>query len=191
VGLLCLVLALPCPCLAHGADREAPWIFFDLGKTLIDHKKDFSEMRYLPGAHAYLKNLKASGFHLGILLNWPENEGTGNAEKLRLLKEYVAARWTDQEPPDWDLFDAVLFPPKDEYRKPHPFLFIEALRTAAPQAALYQGEDPEENRVARSLGLAAHCISNSKGDRLPLLPPQQFSATIRDTFIYQHPGSGR
>ena len=146
-------------------------------------------MRFLPGTPEYLKDLKKQGYHLGLLINWPENEGTGNAEKLRLLKEFVASKWTDKTPFDWTLFEAVLFPPKDVYRKPHPYLFIEALRTAAPYPAVYQGEDKEEVQAARNLGMTAHCIVDEKGGNVPFLSLDELPTRIRESFIYGYPGS--
>jgi len=178
---------------SSNAENNTPWIFFDLGKTLIDHARDYSRMRYLPGALDYVKGLKKHGYHLGLLVNWPENEGNGNAEKLRLLKDFVQPKWVDKVPLDWSLFDAVLFPPKDIYRKPHPYLFIEALRTAAPNAVVYQGEDKEEIEVARNLGLTAHCITAppGQGGRVHLLSADELPTLIRESFMYVYPGSGK
>ena len=188
---LIVVLFLFCFPLLSSAESNAPWIFFDLGKTLIDHTRDYSQMRYLPGALEYVKGLKKRGYHLGLLINWPENEGNSNAEKLRLLKEFVEPKWVDKVPLDWNLFEAVLFPSKDIYRKPHRYLFIEALRTAAPHPVVYQGEDKEEIQVALDLGLAAHCVSDGKGGRVPLLSPEELSNRIRESFIYTYPDSGK
>ena len=167
--------------------NAGPWVFFDLGKTLIDYEPDFSRIRFLPGSLDYLKDLKRRGFHLGLLVNWPENEGKGNAEKLRLLKEFVAPRWIDSVPPDWSLFEAVLFPQKDIYRKPHPYLFIEALRIAAPHAVVYQGEDRYEVEVARNLGLVVNDVTHDKGEPAQLIPLESIKAKIRADFIYQTP----
>lgn len=188
-GLIVLFSFLFFPAISF-AEKQAPWVFFDLGKTLIDHARDYSQMRYLPGAQDYIKKLKRHGYHLGLLINWPENEGRGNAEKLVLLKDFVKPKWTDKVPFDWNLFDAVLFPAKDIYRKPHQYLFIEALRTAAPGPAVYQGEDKEEIQVAKNLGLTAHCVVDSTGkNRVPLLSLEELPTRILESFIYDYPHS--
>jgi phosphoglycolate phosphatase-like HAD superfamily hydrolase len=140
------------------AGDALPWIFLDFGKTLIDHNSGYTNMRYIPGARDYIKDLKNRGFHLGMLINWPEEEGGGDAEKLALCKQFVFDGWNDPAPFDWDLFDVVLFPPKNIYRKPHPYLFQKALRMAEPAAAVYQGEVPEEIAAAEKAGMAAHRV---------------------------------
>ncbi len=140
------------------AGDKLPWVFFDLGKTLIDHNPDYTNMRYLPGTKDYIKSLKSRGFRLGILINWPEEEGNSDAEKLALCKRFVLENWNNSAPFDWDLFDAVFFPPKNIYRKPHPYLFQKALKTAEPAAAVYQGENPGEIEAAKKAGMAAHRV---------------------------------
>ena len=169
------------------AESRTPWIFFDLGKTIIDHAEDYSNMRYLPEALDYLKHLKQRGYHLGLLINWPESEGKDNAEKLVLLKEFIQPKWVDQNAFDWSMFDAILFPPKDIYQKPHPYLFIEALRIAAPCAVVYQGEEPDEIKTAQDLGLTAHCVRGSPVVPGSLLSVDEIPTRISESFIYTYP----
>ena len=153
-------LALLLPLLAApAAARDAqPWVFFDLGKTLISHSPQYTDMKYIPGARAYLQDLKARGFRLGMLINWPAEEGSGNAEKLELVKKFLYDGWNDPAYFDWDLFDAVLFPPKNEYRKPNPYLFVQAVKLAGPDGAVYQGESSAEIAAAEKAGLPAHRV---------------------------------
>ncbi|MCX5786201.1 MAG: hypothetical protein NTX59_10990 [Elusimicrobia bacterium] len=153
-----LVLLLPLMAAPAAAQNAHPWVFFDLGKTLIDHTPQYTDMKYIPGARKYLKDLKSRGFHLGMLINWPEEEGNSNAEKLELVKQFLFNGWNDPAPFDWDMFEAVLFPPKNELRKPNPYLFLQALKTAGPDGAVYQGENPAEIAAAQKAGLPAHRV---------------------------------
>lgn len=150
-------LILPAAVPARAGDG-LPWVFFDLGKTLINHNSDYTDMRYIPGTVDYLRGLKNRGFHLAILINWPEEEGNGDAEKLALCRRFVSDGWNGPAPFDWELFDAVFFPPKNVYRKPHPYLFRKALKTASPAAAVYQGENPAEIEAAEKAGMTAHRV---------------------------------
>ena len=153
-----LVFMLPLMAAPAAAQNAHPWVFFDLGKTLIAHTPQYTDMKYIPGARKYLKDLKSRGFHLGMLINWPEEEGNSNAAKLELVKQFLFNGWNDPDPFDWDIFEAVLFPPKNELRKPNPYLFLQALKTAAPDAAIYQGENSAEIAAAQKAGLPAHRV---------------------------------
>jgi len=154
LAVLLPLLAAP----AAAAQPQHPWAFFDLGKTLISHSPDYKDMKWIPGAREYIKDLKARGFHLGMLINWPGDEGNGNAEKLQLVKKFLYDGWNDPAPFDWDSFEVVLFPPKDEYRKPNPYLFKQAVKMAGYDGAVYQGEDAVEMAAAKKAGLPSHRV---------------------------------
>lgn len=191
-------LALAFSLSASAAPVAKPWLFFDLGKTLIDHTPQYADMRFLPGAADYLAALSGDGYRLGLLVNWPEEEGQGDREKLELLKAFVAPRWVDSRPLDWSLFDAVLFPPKTPYEKPHPYLFEKALRLAAPCPALFQGELEEEVRAATLAGMTAHRVEYFPAPgkpTIPLLPLSEVDAWRRhhviNLFGCQQPAAAR
>ncbi len=79
---LIVVLFLFCFPLLSSAESNAPWIFFDLGKTLIDHTRDYSQMRYLPGALEYVKGLKKRGYHWGYSLTGPKMRVTATRKNF-------------------------------------------------------------------------------------------------------------
>lgn len=179
-------LALAFSLSASAAAATKPWIFFDLGKTLIDHSPQYTDMRFLPGAADYLETLEKDGYRLGLLVNWPEEEGQGDQEKLELLKAFMRPRWVDSRPLDWSLFSAVLFPPRDRYEKPHPYLFEKALGLAAPCPALFQGELEEEIRAAAEAGMTAHRVDYYPAPgkpATPLLPLGEVDAWRRQRVV--------
>src|SRR5207245_1507645 len=56
----------------------------------------------------------------------------------------------------WTKMDAVVLPPFDRYRKPHPYPFLRGLATACPGRALYIGELDTEVQAARAQGFAGY-----------------------------------
>jgi len=142
---------------AHAATCSRPWLFFDLGNTLID-TRDWSHVTHLPGAKDYLIRLKAAGYSLGLIANIPEDWGTTEAEKLQALKANVAKDWAEAEPFDWDLFTCVLVPLKNAERKPAPALFLRAQESADGCPTIYQGEDSTEVQAANSLGMRSYQV---------------------------------
>ncbi len=143
---------------------QHPWAFFDLGATLVDTKNDsFQNMTHTPGAHAYLHELARRGYRLGLLINWPVDEGRTQQEKASLMRAMIDQDWAIDEPPfDWSIFEpeAVIFPMTIEERKPNPALFMRALMLNEPRecALFFQGEDPAEVHTAQSLGLRSYQV---------------------------------
>jgi FMN phosphatase YigB (HAD superfamily) len=137
---------------------ELPWLFFDLGAdTIVDTQTDdFKKVYYMPGAHEYLADLRAKGYHLGLLVNIPASWGDTQEAKLEATQKFIADLWTDKIPLDWDQFDlGVAFPPTDAERKPAPYLFEQAIaRAAARQCdAVYQGALADEIPAADAAGM--------------------------------------
>lgn len=154
------------------------YIWFDLGDVLIgsrDQDDRYGQydprnrnMRFLPGALAYLRKLQAAGYTLGLITNIPESFGKpGDApSKVKALKEYVAERWVDRTPFDWSAFENILVPLFEHERKPASKLFRDArtLSACAGKIGFYQGEACEEIVAARLNGMtAAQVTYNCKG----------------------------
>jgi hypothetical protein len=145
---------------------DKPWIFFDLGKTLIDtvnynpETESFEKEWYMPGSHAYLTELKAKGFRLGLIVNIPEAWGHSYEQKLAKLKLSVESGWNDdpnspaQAAFDWTMFDKVILPRDDGERKGtgNLSIYLRALEAAAPCAIVYQGESAQEMTEADMAG---------------------------------------
>ncbi|MBI3534333.1 MAG: hypothetical protein HY072_02430 [Deltaproteobacteria bacterium] len=62
---------------------KRPWIFFDLGETLIatyiddnDKTNDYKNMKYLDGAFEYLQELEKLNYPIGLIVDVPEKWGT-------------------------------------------------------------------------------------------------------------------
>jgi FMN phosphatase YigB (HAD superfamily) len=138
-----------------------PWIYFDLGaNTLIDTQTfDFKKVFYMPGAHDYLADLKAKGYHLGLLVNIPADWGDTQAAKLAATQKFIAGVWRAGDAPlDWSMFDlGVAFPPTDAERKPAPYLFERAAgrSSAAGCESVYQSTLAEEIPAAAAAGMHA------------------------------------
>jgi FMN phosphatase YigB (HAD superfamily) len=114
------------------------------------------QIKYMPGAHAYLQELRDKGYHVGLLVNIPEAWGKTQEEKLKTTKSVLASEWVDSIPLDWDQFDlGVAFPPTDAERKPAPYLFNQAVQRAheADCDAVYETTLPEEIPAANQAGM--------------------------------------
>lgn len=144
------------------------WVFFDLGNTLVD-TTDFTKQHYFSGAKDYLKNLRDAGFAIGLTLNIPEEWGTTTVGKFSEIVRFIDGKrkqlpphadWADGVEFDWNDFDdnGVLFPLKNDERKPKPALFLKALQLAGSCGALFQGEDAAEIATAASLGMAHYQV---------------------------------
>ena len=77
--LMLLVLVFAQACAAPKAQSAEgcshPWVFFDLGNTLVDTKTyDYNKIFYMPGALKYVKDLRAKGYHLGLIVNYPDED---------------------------------------------------------------------------------------------------------------------
>ncbi len=160
-----IVIALPiilaalvaAPARATAGPEQAPIVYFDLGDVLIS-MSDENNFRYTPGAEAYVRRLRALGFRLGLITNVPETWGRSPQEKVRALKAFVATHWRERRPFPWNEFGRIVVPPKDAYRKPHPYMFLDALRTPAPEPCkpIYIGEDEAEILTARRAGFVGY-----------------------------------
>lgn len=115
-------------------------------------------MKYMPGAYEYLQTIRQANYRMGLLVNWPPDEGANDAEKLALLKKFVDPQWVDSRPFDWSIFEAVFFPDMAAHYKPHPYLFIKARELAGPQPGVYQGEEAAEVNAALEQGFIAHLV---------------------------------
>ncbi len=158
-----------------------PWVFFDLGNTLIASDPGV-EMKYIPGAHEYVKQLKRRGFRIGMITNVPEKWGPSSKEKVRKLKKTLMESWSRdpaQDPMDWsDFADALIFtPPRDEYRKPAPYLFKAALSQVILEEGethckvFFEGEDPKEVAAAVAEGMVGYVVNQDPA--IPFLPIEQ------------------
>lgn len=160
------VLALP-------TSREnRPMIYLDLGNVLID-TNDPTQLRYVPGAELYLQTLLRSGYPLALITNIPEAWGKTYEEKLQALKNYVLKLWREPQAFPWQIFDRILLPPTDQLRKPHPYLFQQALSYPDFCQPFYQGEDPTEVNVAASLGMGSYLIPVEPNSPRPKFAPLQ------------------
>jgi len=150
---------------------EKPWVFFDLGNTVIVSHPG-QESHYLPGVHAYIQELRRRGYPIGLITNIPEKWAPSRTGRIRILKKMVAESWTkDQnaESMDWNDFpeSRIVIPSSDAYRKPgrHPF------RAALDQVSLsegtrhcrvvFQGEDPLEVEAAEKSGMIGYVVGKN------------------------------
>lgn len=151
---------------------DKPWVYLDLGNTIIDTRGrdkngEDKNLRFMPGARAYLNELKSHDYRVGVISNAPETWGKTLGSKIKHLKDYVKHRWRDREKIRWSEFDAgILLPPTDAERKPAPYLFVKAKERAAAAGceAVYIGEDAAEVEAAKAAGLHAY-LSDATGKR--------------------------
>ena len=174
--VLLLGLALfSLPALAGGA-CDKPWIYFDLGlNTLVDtsHEDptthDLVEVYYMPGANEYLEKLRELGYHLGLLVDVPEEWGASNEEMFTATKAYFASGWAPKDGAhaldmDWSRFanDAVFFPPKNKFRKASNslYLFKKGIEAAAAFGckAIYQATKKKEIVLAKLAGMKGYQV---------------------------------
>ncbi len=158
---------------------DRPWVYLDLGNTIIDtrtrdKKGEDKNLRFMPGAQAFLNELKDHHYKVGVISNAPESWGKSLSSKVKHLKDYVKHRWRDRERIRWSEFEAgILLPPTDAERKPAPYLFVKAKERAAAQGcdAVYIGEDEKEVEAAKAAGLHAFLSDVSgKPGKAPYVP---------------------
>jgi FMN phosphatase YigB (HAD superfamily) len=168
LGFLCAI-ALQTSVTSWVTACKRPWVFFDLGNTLVSADPGES-MHYAPGARDYVKQLRLRGFRVGMVSNVPESWGSSHKEKLSRLKRTVREEWSRDpaaKPMDWsDFSDALIFlPPGTEHRKPAPYLFRAALSQVVLEEGetrcqvIFQGDDPSEVETARKEGMLGFVIS--------------------------------
>ncbi len=140
-----------------------PWVFFDLGDTLIDTKGGaFHEVDYLPGASDLLKKFKAEGYRIGLISNIPEGWGDTHPERISRLKSELARDWNPKakEPFHWEWIDrdAYFLPATVKERKPASTLFERAIHWARRDPGCenlnpdYYSENPVEIQTANRMG---------------------------------------
>ena len=160
-------------------ETSAPWIFFDLGDTIID-LKDVNKQKYVPGAKEYIQKLKDRGFKVGLITNIPDTWGEDYEKKLKTLKEFIEKRWTEAEPFNWDHYNKIILPLKDAERKPEPTLFLKGLKAATPCPMAYFSENDKEIVVANELGLSGYLVGNK--DEPFYVPHEKLIRFIIETF---------
>jgi hypothetical protein len=173
------------------SQQNRPWVFFDLGKTLIDHGNynpetaSYEEIRYMPGAFEHLIAVKSAGFHIGLITDIPESFGSTNEEKITSLKSFIKRGWVENGAPgdsfDWSIIDHILVPQTDSERKRsnNPIMFFRARMLASPCGMIFQGENPREIELAKFTGSAAKKITELPSD---YIPANQIESVIRLQF---------
>lgn len=117
-----------------------------------------------------------------MITNVPEKWGPSSKEKVRKLKKTLMESWSRdpaQDPMDWsDFADALIFtPPRDEYRKPAPYLFKAALSQVILEEGethckvFFEGEDPKEVAAAVAEGMVGYVVNQDPA--IPFLPIEQ------------------
>ncbi|MBC7387188.1 MAG: HAD family hydrolase [Cryobacterium sp.] len=155
-----------------------PWVFFDLGNTLVTANPG-KPMSYLPGAHEYVRQLKRRGFRIGVISNVPESWGHSSKTKVEKMKKTLMAEWSRdplEDPMDWtDFSDALIFvPPRENYRKPAPYLFRAALSQVILEEGetrckvVFQGDDATEVETAKKEGMIGFHVDRTSA--LPFFP---------------------
>jgi phosphoglycolate phosphatase-like HAD superfamily hydrolase len=164
------------------ADCPRPWIFFDLGQTLIDTQGNtMKNMTYMTGARDYLAGLEKDGYALGMIVNWPEKDGATQLEKQQRMKTFIESGWAGAPEPrfDWTAFppELMLLSNTTAERKPAPALYLRALALAGAVGcqAVFMGEDAKEVDAARANGMRAWLLGTPGGDpEAPLYAPREF-----------------
>jgi FMN phosphatase YigB (HAD superfamily) len=156
---------------------KKPWVFFDLGNTLISAQEG-KESRYIPGAHEYLRELKRRGYPVGLISNIPEKWGSTRRTKIRELKRIIAESWTKEigaEKMDWNDFPdpLIIIPFRDKDRKPAAYLYQFAISRVEREEGttcpvVYQGENVKEVEAATKYGMRGYLAL--KNPDAPFLP---------------------
>jgi FMN phosphatase YigB (HAD superfamily) len=132
-------------------------VYFDLGNTLVDTRTfDFKKVLWMPGAREYVASLKELGYPMGLLVNVPDTWGATRELKVARTKAFIAELWSDEQPIVWEDFtEGLRVPPSDAQRKPDPFLFVEAVDSAAAAGCpvVFQGEVAGEVAAAELAGM--------------------------------------
>ncbi|MEU5210030.1 hypothetical protein [Streptomyces sp. NPDC020742] len=146
---------------AQGRNGRCVVVYFDLGETLV-HTDDAGSMRYMPGAAAYLRALRAHHIPVGLITNVPPSWGHTDAERAAKLKSEVAKGWKDSRPFAWSDFGDRIFTPRTEAeRKPAPALWERARKAEGPCRVVYQAETTEEVQVGAAQGFLAYQIGRA------------------------------
>lgn len=161
--------------------RAADWLFLDLGEVVVTGNPT-AGYRYVPGVREYIAARRAEGLKIALLSNIPEAWGATCGDKFATLRTFLGSRLTEAEPFDWTMFDLVVLPPFDRYRKPQPLIFVSALEQACPGRSAFIGESVVEVAAAAELGFATF----HKTHEAPLPEGEGLEAMLA-TFQFQHP----
>lgn len=138
------------------AERGCAIVYFDLGETLV-HTAEDSSTGYMPGAAAYLRELRKRNIEVGLITNVPSEWGETDAERAAALKKEVDGTWKGSAPFAWEDFgDRILTPRTEAERKPAPVLWERAKEDANGCRLVYEAETAEETEAAASLGYVAY-----------------------------------
>lgn len=174
-----LLFLLSGPYFKTHASTLKPWIYFDLGDTVVD-TKDMKKLKYFKGAKDYLTELKQKGFQIGLITNIPETFGQDYDEKLETLKKRINDGWIDKDVFDWNQFDKVILPMKNSEMKPAPTMFLKALNVADGCPSAYISENEKEIIAAKSHGFAAKLFKETDPDLY--VPTKELKAFLRNEY---------
>ena len=161
------------------AQAPKPWIYFDLGDTVID-TKDMKKLKYFRGAKDYLTELRQKGFQIGLITNIPETFGQDYAEKLETLKKMINDGWIDRDVFDWNQFDSIILPLKNSEMKPGPTMFLKALNEAKGCPSAYISENEKEIVAAKNHGFATKLFRES--DANLYVPTNELKTFLRNEY---------
>ncbi|OEU91591.1 hypothetical protein DB35_09465 [Streptomyces abyssalis] len=140
------------------AEHGCAVVWFDLGETLV-HTAEDSSTGYMPGAAAYLRELRERNIDVGLITNVPSSWGETDAERAAALKKEVDGTWKGSVPFAWEDFgDRILTPRAEAERKPAPALWERAKGDANGCRLVYEAETADETDVAASLGYVAYQV---------------------------------
>jgi phosphoglycolate phosphatase-like HAD superfamily hydrolase len=154
--------------------ERVPWVYFDLGDTVID-TKDMKHLHYIKGAREYMEQLKREGFKIGIITNIPETWGMDYEEKLQTLKKMIHDGWDEKSPFDWEIYDEVILPLKNNEMKPSPTMYLKAIQKSNGCPSAFIGESPKEVDAAKINGMAGKLfVEKDKDLFIPIGTMNQF-----------------
>ncbi len=175
---LVLLISLS-PFMKTYAKELRPWIYFDLGDTVIS-TKDMKHLKYFRGAKDYIIGLKDKGYKVGLITNIPETFGSDYQEKFETLKKVIHDGWDDSENFDWEVFDAVFLPLKNNEMKPASHLFQKALNETQGCPAMYLSESENEIKAANTHGFATKLFV--EGEKDLYVPLEKLTPFIKHEF---------
>lgn len=141
--------------MAQSHSHANDWLFFDLGEVIVTGNPS-AGYHYVPGVLNYLEAARQAGYKTALITNIPEAWGSSCDLKFAGLQDFLGSRLHEELAFNWQLFDAVVMPPFDRYRKPHRFMFLNALSLGCNGRALFVGENQSEVATAGSLGFATY-----------------------------------
>jgi histidinol phosphatase-like enzyme len=174
---------------AKGLIKNGPWVYFDLGDTIINTKNP-NQFDYYPGAHEYLIELKSHGYRIGLITNIPETFGSNFNEKMKSLKKFIAEKWIGSVNFNWNHYDDIIIPLNDKERKPKPILFARAIAKSMQSSCplTFISENQNEISMAESMGISSFIVSS---DGSPIIYPTLLELRIGIDKNFQLPFSKR